>query len=193
MWNRKEALFLSSVSQYLGLSIVFTSDLEYFAPLSSVGCIGTLMVSVGSGRTRLPSNLLRLLGSSSGASRSLPLACQYSSGNNESRRLLHHSDNDNLWILGAFGLWVLCAGIVKDSFVVLRRLILMFPVPERFPGGQQPYSEPRRARWWIRTRESVARAHPVTSRCNVFLLLSRHRCLDSFHPRVLIVRTAALE
>ena len=29
VWNRKEALFLSSVSRYLGLSIVFTSDLEY--------------------------------------------------------------------------------------------------------------------------------------------------------------------
>ena len=36
-WNRKEALFLSSVSRYLGLSTVFTSDLEYFALLSSVG------------------------------------------------------------------------------------------------------------------------------------------------------------
>ena len=49
VWNRKEALFLSSVSRYLGVSIVFTSDLEYFALLSSVGCIGTLMVSVLSG------------------------------------------------------------------------------------------------------------------------------------------------
>ena len=35
VWNRKEALFLSSVSRYLGLSIVFISDLEYFALLSS--------------------------------------------------------------------------------------------------------------------------------------------------------------
>ena len=68
MWNRKEALFLSS------FSIVFTSDLECFALLSSVGCIGTLMVSVVSGRTRLPSNLLRLPGSSSGASRSRSLS-----------------------------------------------------------------------------------------------------------------------
>ena len=41
VWNRKEALFLSSVSRYPGLSIVFTSDLKYFALLSSVGCIGT--------------------------------------------------------------------------------------------------------------------------------------------------------
>ena len=63
VWNRKEALFLSSVSRYLGLSVVFTSDLEYFALLSSVGgCIGTILVSVVSGRTRLPSNLLRLPG-----------------------------------------------------------------------------------------------------------------------------------
>ena len=99
MWNRNEALFFSSVSRYLGLSIVFTSDLEYFALVSSVGCIGTLLVSVVSGRTRLPSNLLRLLGSSSGASRSLPLAGQYPSGNHELRRLLDRSENDNLWVL----------------------------------------------------------------------------------------------
>ena len=96
VWHRKEALFLSSVSRYLGLSIVFTSDLEYFALLSSVGCTGTLLVSVVSERTRLPSNLLRLPGSSSGASRSLPLAGQYPSGNHELRRILDHSDNDNL-------------------------------------------------------------------------------------------------
>ena len=31
------------------------------------------------------------------------------------------------------------------------------PVPERFSEGQQHYSEPRRARWWVRTRESIAR------------------------------------
>ena len=37
MWNRKEALFLSSVSRYLGLSIVFTSDLEYFASVVICG------------------------------------------------------------------------------------------------------------------------------------------------------------
>ena len=98
MWNRKEALFLSSTSRYLGLSIVFTSDLQYFALLSFVGCIGTLLVSVVSGRTRLPLNLLRLPGSSSGASRSLPLAGQYPSGNQELRRLLDLSENDNLWV-----------------------------------------------------------------------------------------------
>ena len=40
VWNRKEALFLSSVSRYLNLSIVFTSDLECVALLSSVGCVG---------------------------------------------------------------------------------------------------------------------------------------------------------
>ena len=99
LWNRKEALLLSSVSRYLALSIVFTSDLEYLALLSSVGCSGTLLVSVVSGRTRLPLNLLRLPGSSSGASRSLPLAVQYPSGNHELRRLLDRSENGNLWVL----------------------------------------------------------------------------------------------
>ena len=92
VWNRKEASFLSSVSRYLGLSIVFTSNLEYFAQLSSVGA---LMVSVVSAR----SNLLRLPRSSSGASRSLPLAGHYPSGNQELRRLLDRSENDNLWVL----------------------------------------------------------------------------------------------
>ena len=33
---------------------------------------------------------------------------------------------------------------------------------------QQHYSEPRRARWWVRTRKSVARAHLVTSCVDVF-------------------------
>ena len=60
VWSRKEALFLSSVSQYHRRSIVFTSDVEHFSLLSSVARIGTLMVSVVSGRTRLPSCLLRL-------------------------------------------------------------------------------------------------------------------------------------
>ena len=78
---------------------MFTSDLEYFALLSSVGCIGTLLVSVVSGRTRLPLNLLRLPGSPSGASRSLPLAGKYPSGNHELRRLLDRSEDDNLWVL----------------------------------------------------------------------------------------------
>ena len=95
-WNRKEALFLSSVSRYLGLSIVFTNDMEYFALLSSVGCIGTLMMSVVSGRTRLPPNLLRLLGSSSGVSRTALLADPYPSGSHELRRLVDHSDNGSL-------------------------------------------------------------------------------------------------
>ena len=54
VWNRKEALFLSSVSRYLGVLGEFTSDHEYFALRSSVGCIGTFLVSVVSGRTRLP-------------------------------------------------------------------------------------------------------------------------------------------
>ena len=98
VWNRKEALFLSSVSRYLGLSVVFTSDLEYFALLSSVGCIGIFLVSVVSGRTRLPSNLLRLPGSSSGAGRKLPLAGQYPSGNQELCRLLDRSENDSLCV-----------------------------------------------------------------------------------------------
>ena len=45
--------------------------------------------------------------------------------------------------------------MVKDSSVVLRRFVLnALPVLERFPVDQQ-YSEPRRARWWVHTRESV--------------------------------------
>ena len=52
------------------LFIVFTSDLEFCSVV--MGRIGTLMVSVVSRRTRLPSHLLRLLGSSSGASRHNP-------------------------------------------------------------------------------------------------------------------------
>ena len=92
--------FLSSVSRYLGLSIVFTSDLEYFALLSSVGCIiCTFLVSVVSGRTRLPSSLLRLLGAASGAGRSMPLADQYRGVNHELRRFTGHSDHENLWVL----------------------------------------------------------------------------------------------
>ena len=101
-WNlhvESDGSVVPLVSRYLGLSIVFTSDLEYFALLSSVGCIGTLLVSVVSGRTGLPLNLLRLPGSSSGASRSLPLSGQYPSGNHELRRLLNRSENDNLWVL----------------------------------------------------------------------------------------------
>ena len=47
VWNRNEALFLSSVSQYLGLSIVFTSDVEFFGLVSSVGCIGPGVCCVG--------------------------------------------------------------------------------------------------------------------------------------------------
>ena len=46
MWNWKEAAFLSSVSRYLGVLGEFTSELEYFAFPSSVGCIGTFLVSV---------------------------------------------------------------------------------------------------------------------------------------------------
>ena len=90
---------LSSVSRYLGLSIVFTSDLEYFALLSSVGRIGTFMVSVVPGRTRLPSYLLRLPGAASGACRGVPLADIYRSGNHELRRLMDHSDEKNVWEL----------------------------------------------------------------------------------------------
>ena len=99
MWNRKEALFLSCVSRYLGLSVVFTSDLEYFALLSSVGCIGTLTVSVVSGRTRLPSYLMRLPGAASGAKRSVLLAGLCRGGNHELRRLMDHSDKEDLWVL----------------------------------------------------------------------------------------------
>ena len=56
-----------------------SSDLEYFALLSSVGCIGTFLVSEVSARTRLPSNLLCLLGAASGAGRSMSLADHYPS------------------------------------------------------------------------------------------------------------------
>ena len=94
VWNRKEVFFLSSVSRYLGLSIVFTSDLEYFALLSSVGCSGTFLVSVVSGRTRLSSSLLRLVGAASGAGRSMPLVDHYRCGNHELRRPTDHSDNE---------------------------------------------------------------------------------------------------
>ena len=62
VWNRKEALYLSSVWRYLELPIVFTNDFEFAALLSSVGCVGTFLVSVVTGRTRLPFNLLRLPG-----------------------------------------------------------------------------------------------------------------------------------
>ena len=97
VWNRKEALFLSSVSRYLGL--IDRVHKRPGALCYVVLCIGTFMVSVVSGRTRLPLNVLRLPGSSSGASRSLPLAGQYPSGNHEFRRLLDRSENDNLWVL----------------------------------------------------------------------------------------------
>ena len=92
-------MFLSSVSRYLGLSTEFTNDLEYFALLSSVGCFGTLMMSVVSGRTRLPPNLLRLLGSCYGVSRTALLAVPYPSGSHELRRLVDHSDNGSLGVL----------------------------------------------------------------------------------------------
>ena len=49
VWNWEDAAFLLSVSRYLGVLGEFTSDLEYFAFLSSVGCIGTFWVSVVSG------------------------------------------------------------------------------------------------------------------------------------------------
>ena len=49
VWNRKEPLFFSLVSQYCGLSILFTSDVKCSALVSSLGCIGTLMVSLVSG------------------------------------------------------------------------------------------------------------------------------------------------
>ena len=65
-----------------------------------------------------------------------------------------------------------CCGCI---FVFVRACC---PAPQQ---QQQQHSEPRRGRWWVRTRESVARAHPVTP------------SLDSFHPRVLIVRSVAPE
>ena len=62
---QKEAAFLSSVSRYFGVMFEFTIDLGYFSLRSFVGCIGTFMVSVVSGRTRLPSSVVRLLGAAS--------------------------------------------------------------------------------------------------------------------------------
>ena len=99
VWNRKEALFLSSVSRWLRHSIVFTSDLKYFVLLSSVSCIGTFFVSVVSGSTRLSSSLLRLVGAASGAGRSMLLADHYRGGNHEICRITDDSDNENLWLL----------------------------------------------------------------------------------------------
>ena len=75
------------------------SDFEYFARLSFVGCMGTVLASVVSGRTRLPWSLLRLFGASYGASRSMPLADQYRGGNHELRRFTDLSDKENLWVL----------------------------------------------------------------------------------------------
>ena len=65
---------------------MFTSDLEYFALLSSVGCIGNFMVFV-------------LPGAASGASRRAPLADLYRGGNHELRRLMDRSDEENRWVL----------------------------------------------------------------------------------------------
>ena len=94
VWNRKGAAFLSSVSRYLGVLGEFLSDLEYFALLSFVGCIGTFLVSVVLGRTRLPS-LLRLLGASSARGRSTPLTDHYLRVNRRVRRLRGHSNHEN--------------------------------------------------------------------------------------------------
>ena len=137
VWNRQEALFLSSVSRYLGLSIVFTSDLEYFAPLSSVGRIGTLMclccrgepdyhriccvcrglllvrVAVCLSRVTIRAETMSYVGSWT-APKTTTFGC------------FDHSS---------------CVGVVKDLSVVFRRIVLncpdAHPVPERFPEGQQ--------------------------------------------------------
>ena len=65
-------------------------------------------------------------------------------------------------------------------------------VAERFPEGEQHNKpEPRRAYCSVHTREPTARAHLVTSCVYGIFFVSRQRCWDSFHPRVLIVQTVA--
>ena len=92
-------MFVSSVSRYLGLSIVFTRDHEYFALLSSVGCIGTSTVSVVSGENKITIKLLRLHGAASGASRRNPLPDHYLGVNRQLRRLMGHSNHESPQVL----------------------------------------------------------------------------------------------
>ena len=94
VWNWKEAAFLSSVSRYQGELGEFTSDLEYFALLSFVGCMGTFLVS-GAGRRRLPSSLSRLLWAASAGGRNTPLAEHYLGVNHGVRWLRGHSNHEN--------------------------------------------------------------------------------------------------
>ena len=127
MWNRKEALFLSSVSQYCSqvtLSILLCCPLWVALVLSwCPWCRGE-------------QDYQRICGVS-GAGRSLSLAGQYPGGNQELRRLLDRSENDQLWVPWAFDLWEIGAGIVKDPSGVSSNVPDAHPVPERFPEGQQ--------------------------------------------------------
>ena len=59
------------------------------------------------------------------------------------------------------------------------------PVSERFPEGQQHIRPPG---VYPLKNLSRTRIHPV-----LMFFMSRQRCLDSFHPRVLIVRNVVLE
>ena len=76
VWNRKEAAFLSSVSRYLGLSSVFTSDPEYLALCHLWFAFDSLGVC-GVGENKLNIKLVHLLWAASGASRSKLLADHY--------------------------------------------------------------------------------------------------------------------
>ena len=118
-------MFLSSVTQYLGLSIVFTCDVEYLALVSSVGCVGALVVSGVSKRARLPSFLLRLPEAACEARCNLPIVDRCPRNNHEMRRLVDHSGSENLWVLRAFDWWEPHAGTVKDSSVAVRLSVLM--------------------------------------------------------------------
>ena len=67
-------------------------------------------------------------------------------------------------------------------------LTLYLSVSQRVNNTAEP--KPRRA---CCSCEPVARAHLLTSFVyGICFFVSRQRCLDSFHPRVLIVKTVAL-
>ena len=74
---------------------------------------------------------------------------------------------------------------MKDSSVVPCRCVLMLTlylsVSQRVNNTTEP--EPRRERWWVRARESVARAHLITSCVNGFFLSSvKTALLGQFSP-----------
>ena len=77
----------------------FTSDLEYFALLFFMGCIGAFLVSVVSGRTKLPSSLFRLLGAVSVGVLILLSLIIIFGVNRWVRRLRGHSNHENAEVL----------------------------------------------------------------------------------------------